>query len=191
MLLYKKKDLTRLLRTRIQTRYLHNLYVSSQTDTYWYETNRLTKNNDYFLQQAPPTTATYRMARGCARLSQARNSWNSRGSFRRTCICLDLEESKSPHIWTCQRNRWKSGFKTAEWSTRRRAKPRRGTHTAVASAQPVTQTIQGQRTRSLYPRSLLRKKKRCHPSETPQVPLLALTVPCCSTGGAITQPLSQ
>lgn len=117
-------------------------------------------------QQAPPRTATYRMARGCARRSQAHNSWNLKGSFPRICISQDSEESKLPRIWICQRNRWKSGFRTAEWSTRKREKPPKGAHTAVASAQPVTQTIQGQRTRSLYLRPLLRKRKRCHLSES-------------------------
>ena len=117
------------------------------------------------LQQAPLRAATYRMVRGCARRSRARSSWNLKGSFPRTCICRDSEESRSPRIWTCRRNRWKSGFRTAGWSTRRRAKPPRGARTAVASAQPATQTIQGQRTRSLYLRPLPRRRKRCHPSE--------------------------
>lgn len=40
-------------------------------------------------KQGPPRAATYRMARGCARLSRARNSWSSSGSSPRTCISRD------------------------------------------------------------------------------------------------------
>jgi len=122
------------------------------------------------------------MERGCARHSQARNSWNLKGSFLRTCTSLDSEESKLPRTWTCRRSRWKSGFKTEEWSTRRRAKlPKGAEHTTVASAHPLTRTIQDQRMRSRYLRPLLRKRNRCHPCErnsTPRVPQMALTLPC-------------
>lgn len=131
------------------------------------------------------------MARGCARLSQAHNSWNWKGSFPRTCTYQDSEESKSPRIWTCQRNRWKSGFRTAGWSTRRKGKPPKGAHTAVASAQPVTQTIQGQRTRSLYLRPLLRKTKRCQPFESNMTPNFHCWHLLCPSvmGHGITKPL--
>lgn len=145
----------------------------------------------FVLQQVPPRTATYRMERGCARRSRARSSWNLKGSFLRTCIFRDWEESKSPPTWTCQRNKWKSGFRTAGWSTRRRARPPRGAPTAVASAQPATQTIQGRRMRNLSLRSLLRKRRRCHPSERNSPISTAGTSNATVMGYGITHPLGQ
>lgn len=66
---------------------------------------------------------------GCERRTLTRSCWNWRRSSILTNTFAVREGSRLRPAWTSQRDKWRSGSRTDEWSTRGKLCPRRTTRT--------------------------------------------------------------
>lgn len=63
-----------------------------------------------------------RAASECAPPSPVLSYWSWKGNSLPICTCPVSGGSKSPPTWTCQRNRWRSGFRTVGSNTKRKGR---------------------------------------------------------------------
>lgn len=113
----------------------------------------------YFLQKT--ATANFRAANACAQPSPVRNFWSWSESSPLTCTSPDWGASRSPHTWTCPKNRWRSGFRTAEWSTKRRERAAaKGLDHITANARPCQPRDARRKRRMTFPYLPPRQRRR-------------------------------
>ena len=140
---------------------------------FFYQTTVADNVSILFLQKT--ATANFRAVSACAPPSRARNFWNWSASSPPTCTSPDWGALRSPRTWTCPRNRWKSGSRTAEWSTKRRERAAaKGLDHITASVRPCQRRDARRKRRMTFPYPRPRPKRRtqtcpCPPELSPEL----------------------